>query len=129
MTTEDEARVAEADAVLARCEIDETSEEPPLRAIEARLRLAVHDLRAGEESSCSDWQGDPVPLRAGPAEDYPVVARALPGQSILYSYRGEPGWEFVAVWDETDGMERGPVAFGWHPADAVDLRECGMLAG
>ena len=122
LSPEEAARVeALKRATRPDCAIDTGETTLALDDIPTRLLLDMQPLPDDIESACIDWQGAPIPLRAGPAPEAAVIGQIARGDTILYSWLQEAGWDYV---------ETGRAgALGWMPPGAADPALCGMIAG
>lgn len=100
-----------------------------LDALALRRRLDVHPLRSGEESSCGDWRGEPLVLRAAPSSTARIVGTVEPGENIGYSHQWEGSWEMVEVYAPRPDARSELVALGWLDGGTVDNALCGFMAG
>ena len=103
------------------CAIDTGATTLDLFDIQTRRQLTHQPLPDDTESACIDWLGDPLDLHAGPEAGADVIGHVQTGDTILFSWQHEDGWDYV---------ETGRTgALGWLRSGDVDYENCGKLAG
>ena len=108
------------------CDVDTTASTLDIPNLALRFRLEQVVAKSEFASGCLDWQGEPLPLRAGPRPEAEVISVVMPGQDIVWEYdtTGPPAdWGFVTIYFEDQ-----QIGLGWLVQE-LDHELCGRTAG
>ena len=108
------------------CAVDTTRSALDIDNLALRTRLESVVFRSEFASGCLGWQGDALPLLAGPRDEAEVISVAMPGYDLVWEYEGfdwPEGWSFLTVYDDDS-----QIALGFFFGE-IDYELCSGLAG